>query len=66
LAVVRLVQEVMQDLRGPRAPAQLSPSEEAFVLQFTGMDTDLDVMADLARSDMGRTAEKVLRGEAIT
>jgi len=56
----------MQDLRGPRAPAQLSPSEEAFVLQFTGMDTDLDVMADLARSDMGRTAEKVLRGEAIT
>lgn len=66
LGVVKLVQQVLQDLRGPRAPAPLSPAEDAFVLHFAGLDPDLAEIAVLAQAEMGHKAEAVLRGEAIT
>jgi len=65
LAAVRLLQNVLTDLRGPRARAN-SPAEDAFVRHFAGLDGDLDTIAMLAQTEMGIAAETVLRGEAIT
>lgn len=64
LAVVKLTQKVLGDLRGSKA--RNSPAEDAFVLHFAGLDGELDDIAVLAEAEMGQKAEAVLRNEAIT